>query len=120
MTSEQHSDVLSLRGGRSVTVRFVEPGDAQALQGYFRGLSVRSRYNRLLGAISELPHAELDHFIHAGEDDRFSVVATMTVDGIEEDRRRSPLSLSIPRAVISNLDFRSMISGKDTASGRRC
>jgi GNAT superfamily N-acetyltransferase len=79
----QHSDILRLRTGRSVTVRFVEPDDAEALQAYFRSLSVRSRYNRFLGAISELPPTELDHFIHAGEDDRFSVIATITVDGSE-------------------------------------
>ena len=79
----QHSDTLRLRDGRSLTVRFVEPRDAESLQGYFRSLSVRSRYNRFLGAMSELPRTELDHFIHVGEDDRFSVVATMPVDGIE-------------------------------------
>src|ERR1700757_5397028 len=79
----QHSDVLPLPNGRTVWVRFVEPDDATALQDYFRSLSVRSRYNRFLGAMSELPRTQLDHFIHVGEDDRFSVVATMLVDGIE-------------------------------------
>ncbi|HEV3500504.1 MAG TPA: GNAT family N-acetyltransferase [Bradyrhizobium sp.] len=79
----QHSDVLRLRTGKSLTVRFVEPRDADALQGYFRSLTVRSRYNRFLGALSELPQTELGHFIHVGEDDRFSVVATMVIDGIE-------------------------------------
>jgi GNAT superfamily N-acetyltransferase len=79
----QHSDVLRLRNGKSLTVRFVEPGDADALQAYFRSLSVRSRYNRFLGAMSELPHTELAHFIHVGEADRFSVIATMTIDGVE-------------------------------------
>ena len=79
----QHSDLLRLRNGKSLTVRFIEPGDAGALQAYFRSLSVRSRYNRFLGAMSELPHAELDHFIHVGEADRFSVVATMVIDGFE-------------------------------------
>ena len=79
----QHSGILRLRSGGSLTVRFVEPRDAEGLQGYFRALSVRSRYNRFLGAMSELPRTELDHFIHVGEDDRFSVVATMKVDGFE-------------------------------------
>jgi GNAT superfamily N-acetyltransferase len=79
----QHSDILRLRGGQSLTVRFVEPGDADALQGYFRALATRSRYNRFFGAISELPRDLLEHFVHAGEDDRFSVIATMTVDGHE-------------------------------------
>ena len=79
----QHSDVLRLRTGKPVTVRFVEPRDAEALQAYFRALSTRSRYNRFLGAISELPPTELDHFIHVGEADRFSVIAVMTADGAE-------------------------------------
>jgi GNAT superfamily N-acetyltransferase len=79
----QHSDVLRLRTGKPVTVRFVEPDDAEALQAYFRSLSTRSRYNRFLGAISELPPAELDRFVHVGEGDHFSVVAVMTIDGAE-------------------------------------
>jgi len=79
----EHSDILRLRSGKSVTVRFVEPDDADALQGYFRSLSVRSRYSRFLGAMSELPQTELDHFIHVGEGDRFSVIAVMMIDGIE-------------------------------------
>jgi len=79
----QHSDILRLRSGKSLTVRFIEPDDAGALQGYFRALSVRSRYNRFLGAMSELPQTELDHFIHVGEGDRFSVIAVMMIDGIE-------------------------------------
>ena len=79
----QHSDTLRLRSGKSLTVRFVEPRDADALQGYFRSLSVRSRYNRFLGAMSELPQTELDHFIHVGEGDRFSVIAAMMIDGVE-------------------------------------
>jgi GNAT superfamily N-acetyltransferase len=79
----QHSDVLRLRSEKSLTVRFVEPRDAEALQGFFRSLSVHSRYNRFLGAMSELPQTELDHFIHVGEADRFSVIAVMTIDGAE-------------------------------------
>ncbi len=38
---------------------------------------------RLNGAMSELPQTLLDHFIHVGEADRFSVVAVMLLDGIE-------------------------------------
>jgi GNAT superfamily N-acetyltransferase len=79
----QHTAILRLRNGESLTVRFVEPRDAEALQNYFRGLSVRSRYNRFLGAMRELPQAELGHFTHAGEDNRFSVIALMMIDGHE-------------------------------------
>ena len=80
---KQYSDVLRSRSGNAVTVRFVEPRDAEELQNYFRSLSARSRYNRFLGALSELPATLLDHFIHVGEADRFSVLATMMIDGFE-------------------------------------
>ena len=79
----QYSDVLRAQNGQAVTVRFVEPRDADALQNYFRALTTRSRYNRFLGAASELPPSLLEDFIHVGEADRFSVVATMLVDGHE-------------------------------------
>jgi GNAT superfamily N-acetyltransferase len=79
----QYSDVLRLRSGKSLKVRFVEPGDAGALQAYIRSLTTRSRYNRFLGAISELPQTLLEHFVHVGEDERFSVIASMMIDGHE-------------------------------------
>lgn len=79
----QYSDVVLSRSGGAVTVRFVELADAYALQAYFRSLSVRSRYNRLMGAASELPAGQLDKFIHLGEADSFSVVATISRDGSE-------------------------------------
>ena len=79
----QYSDVLRSRGGEAVTVRFVEPRDGEELQSYFRALTTRSRYNRFLGATRELPPSVLEQFIHIGELDRFSVIATMLVDGHE-------------------------------------
>jgi len=78
-----HTDHLRLRDGKTLTVRLVAPDDAEPLQRYFRLLSVRSRYNRFLGAVSELPASELHRFTHAGEDDRFSVIAVMMVEGRE-------------------------------------
>jgi RimJ/RimL family protein N-acetyltransferase len=80
---EQYSDLLRSRSGEPITVRFVEPRDAEELQNYFRSLSTRSRYNRFLGAMSELPASVLDHFTHVGMDDGFTVVATMRIDGFE-------------------------------------
>jgi RimJ/RimL family protein N-acetyltransferase len=79
----QYSDVLRLRTGKSLTVRFLEPQDAGALRSYFRSLTTSSRFNRFLGAISELPQTLLEHFIHVGEGERFSVIATMMSDGVE-------------------------------------
>ena len=79
----QYSDVLRSRSDEPITARFVEPRDAEELQSYFRSLSIRSRYNRFLGALSELPASVLDHFTHVGMDDGFTVVATMQTDGFE-------------------------------------
>ena len=80
---KQYSDVLRVRSGHALTVRFVEPRDAEPLQNYFRSLTTRSRYNRFLGATRELPPSVLEQFIHIGEAERFSVIATMLVDGHE-------------------------------------
>lgn len=79
----QHTDILRLSSGTTLAVRFVEPRDAAALQNYFGSLSVRSRYNRFLGAMRELPPTLLDHFIHVGERDQFSVIAVMVADGVD-------------------------------------
>ena len=79
----QYSDTLRARSGEKVTVRFVEPRDAEQLQNYYGSLSTRSRYNRFLGAMSVLPKSLLDLFTHAGRDDGFTLVATVTVDGFE-------------------------------------
>lgn len=78
-----HTDHLRLRGGKTLTVRFVGADEGEALQRYFRNLSGSSRHSRFLGAMSELSASELDHFIHVGENDRFSVIAVMTIGGRE-------------------------------------
>src|ERR1700760_3869356 len=80
---QQYSDVLRSREGEAVTVRFVEPRDGEELQNYYRSLSARSRYNRFLGAMSELPAPVLDRFTHVGMVEGFTVVATLMVDGFE-------------------------------------
>jgi RimJ/RimL family protein N-acetyltransferase len=79
----QYSDTLRARSGEAVTVRFVEPRDAEELQNYYRSLSVGSRYNRFHGAMSELPTSVLDYFTHIGRGNSFTVVATIEVDGFE-------------------------------------
>lgn len=78
-----HTDHLRLRDGGTLTVRFIEADEGVVLQRYFRNLSVNSRHSRFLGALSELPAGELDHFLHVGENNRFSVIATIPIDGRE-------------------------------------
>ena len=51
----QHSDILRLRTGTSLTVRFVEPRDADALQGYF-GPVLFKRHARYTSAIDAIIH----------------------------------------------------------------
>jgi len=80
---KQYSDTLRTRQGEALNVRFVEPRDTDELQHYFRSLSTRSRYNRFFGALSELPKGLLHDFLQIGERERFTVVATMMVDGFE-------------------------------------
>lgn len=115
----QHTDILRLRNGKALAVRFVEPDDAEALQGYFRSLSVGSRYNRFLGAMSELPQTELAHFIHVGESDRFSVIAVMVIDGVETIVGEAATGSRLTRQV-SSLAYRSTTGGKAWASDRPC
>jgi GNAT superfamily N-acetyltransferase len=80
---KQYSDRLRTSDGTALNVRFVEPRDTDELQHYFRSLSTRSRYNRFFGAISELPQGLLHDFLRVGEGERFTIVATMMVDGFE-------------------------------------
>jgi GNAT superfamily N-acetyltransferase len=79
----RHDDVVLLRGGVSLIVRHAAPDDAEALQNYFRALSPRSRYNRLMGPAPELPRGLLDRFVHAGEAGAYSLLATMAGDADE-------------------------------------
>ena len=52
--------------------------DGDALQSYVRGLSPQSRYNRFLGAASELPASELAHALAANGRDMLSLLLTAT------------------------------------------
>jgi len=134
---QQYSDVLRSRAGDLVTVRFVRPRDAEALQNYFRSLSPRSRYNRLMGAASELPQTQLEKFTHVGEDGSFSVVATVDADGAEvivgearyafdPDTEHFELGLSIDdsrqgqgigAALLANLECRAAAFGAEKLFG---
>lgn len=127
----QYTDTLRLRNGASLTVRFVRPQDADALQNHFRGLSARSRYNRLLGAAGELPQSVLSQFVRVGEGEGFSAVATLKVDGVDtivgeiryavdaaESRLEFGISVAdrwqgsgIGRALLSNLECRAAALG---------
>ena len=110
------------------------------LQNYFRALSARSRYNRLLGAASELPHSVLSEFVRIGEGEGYSAVATMMLDGIEtivgeiryafdmtSGRMECGLSVidrwqgfGIGAALLANLECRAAAFGAHLSSATRC
>jgi RimJ/RimL family protein N-acetyltransferase len=48
----------------SLLIRTIRADDAELLQAYVRKLSATSRYNRFLGALNELPAAEVDRLVH--------------------------------------------------------
>ncbi|KIZ42385.1 MULTISPECIES: GNAT family N-acetyltransferase [Rhodopseudomonas] len=73
----RYTDVVLLRTGAELSLRFAEPADAAALRDYFRSLSAGSRYNRLMGAAPELPQTQLDKFVRAGDGGSYSVLATV-------------------------------------------
>jgi GNAT superfamily N-acetyltransferase len=132
-----YSDTLLIRNGAVVTVRFAGETDTDALQAYFRGLSPRSRYNRLTGAASELPAGLLDVFTHHRNDGRFSVLTTTRIDGLErlvgearyvldEEAASVELGLSVAdawqrqglgSALLSNLQSRALALGATTLFG---
>jgi RimJ/RimL family protein N-acetyltransferase len=76
------TDILQLRNGQSLTVRFVEPQDIAPLSDYFHALSRRSNYNRFLGAMHDLPAREIVTILATGEANRFAVIGEVEVDGV--------------------------------------
>ena len=91
-----HADESALDPGRSefrmlrakgrpdipLALRPARSSDGDALQCYVRGLSPRSRYNRFLGAASELPASELARALAANGRDKLTLLLTWT----QEDR----------------------------------
>ena len=114
-----YTENVRLRDGKTLCVRLAASDDAEALQRYFRQLSARSRYNRFLGAISELPASQLDHFVSAGENGRFTVTASMMVDDRETIVGEARYGFE---AEAGNFEFGISIdiAGRAKASVRRC
>ena len=71
----QYADVLRLRTGVSMTVRFVEPADVDGLRAYFEKLSGRTHYSRFLGATRGVPASEYERMLRTGEGSHFAVIA---------------------------------------------
>jgi GNAT superfamily N-acetyltransferase len=81
-----HSEFSALRADRTPDIRLglrpARSGDGDALQAYVRGLSLQSRYNRFLGATSELPASELARALAAnGRETLTLLIVAMAKDG---------------------------------------
>src|SRR5262249_10419250 len=79
---------LALRPARS--------GDGDALQSYVRALSPQSRYNRFLGAASELPALELSRALAANGRDTLTLLLTWTAGDRETVVGEARMALSCP------------------------
>jgi len=81
------SDFLMLRAKGSPDIRLIlrpaRLSDGDALQSYVRGLSPLSRYNRFLGAASELPESELARALAANGRDTLTLLLTSTAEDRE-------------------------------------
>ena len=82
---------LALRPARS--------SDGDALQCYVRGLSPSSRYNRFLGAASELPPWELARAVAANGRDTLTLLLTWTPEGRETVVGEARVALSCTERV---------------------
>src|SRR5215470_9056735 len=72
---------LYLRNGVAVTVRPMGLRDGARLQAYVRDLSRESRRNRFLGAMKELPDAELFRLGRLDYDDQGALIAQTWSEG---------------------------------------
>jgi GNAT superfamily N-acetyltransferase len=97
---------LAICDGRELSIRLTEREDLKALSGYIDRLPAPLRYNRFLGAVSQLPRSDVDVIAHQGRGGRFAMVATVRLHGedvivgearlaIDDASRRGELGLSV-------------------------
>jgi hypothetical protein len=79
-----------------LVLRPVRSSDGEALQNYVRGLSPQSRYNRFLGAASELPPSELARALAANGRDTLTLLVTSKVGSREIVIGEARVALSCP------------------------
>jgi GNAT superfamily N-acetyltransferase len=77
-----------------LVIRPVCSTDGEVLQNYIRGLSPRSRYNRFLGAASELPASELARALAANGRDAITLLVTSKVEAREKVVGEARVALS--------------------------
>ena len=94
-------------------------GDGDALQSYVRGLSPLSRYNRFLGAASELPESELARALAANGRDTLTLLLTSTAEDREKVVGEARVALSTRRLDARSRQSCRPHSGRPVAWRRR-
>jgi GNAT superfamily N-acetyltransferase len=75
---------LRFPAGRAVTVRRMQLADADDVQSYFRALSLASRHNRFLGALSEVSPAEIDRMCGDDSERQATLLVDMRGEGLRQ------------------------------------
>jgi acetyltransferase len=69
--------------GQEITIRAIQPGDADIEQAFVRSLSLRSKHLRFFAPVKELSAQMLDQFTHPHYPDNWALIATVQ-DGNHE------------------------------------
>lgn len=78
--------VRTLRDGRSITIRPIQPEDRDELRREFERTSAETRYLRFLGVMGELSDATLTYLTCVDQHDHIALVATMTSPDLKSER----------------------------------
>ena len=81
---EGPSEGVKLRNGARVTIRTMQPQDAEIEQAFVRGLSKRSRYLRFFSGITELSPGVLEELTNPHFPSSYALIATVCEDDHEK------------------------------------
>ena len=93
----QQFSTHELKNGVKITIRLIQPDDAEREQNFIRTLSLQSRYFRFMSAISELTSEQLYQFIHNNPPKQMAFVATCNEGGNE-------VQIGVARYVLSDVN----------------
>ena len=77
--------LFTLQNGTEVTIRAIEPADAEIEQAFVRGLSARSKHLRFFSTIKELSPYMLKQFTHPRFPRNWALIATIADAGLEKE-----------------------------------
>lgn len=78
--------IRTLRDGRTITIRPIQPDDRDELRREFDRTSAETRYLRFLGVVGELSESTLTYLTCVDQHDHIALVATMTSPDLKAER----------------------------------